>query len=61
MIDFLAANWLWIAAIVFFVGMHRGGHGCGMHRSDGQHDRDSDHTADDGEQTRAGLDQSDAP
>lgn len=37
MIEFLAANWLWIAAIVFFVVMHRGGHGCGMHGSHGSH------------------------
>jgi len=37
MIGFLAANWLWIAAIVFFVAMHRGGHGCGMHGSHGGH------------------------
>lgn len=31
MISFLTTNWLWIAVIVFFVAMHRGGHGCGMH------------------------------
>ena len=31
MIEFLASNWLWIAAIALFVLMHRGGHGCGMH------------------------------
>jgi hypothetical protein len=34
-IEFLAANWLWIAAIVVMVLMHRGGHGCGMHGSHG--------------------------
>lgn len=31
MIEFLAANWLWIGAIALFVLMHRSGHGCGMH------------------------------
>jgi hypothetical protein len=36
-IDFLAANWVWIAVIVLFVAMHRGGHGCGMHGSHGGH------------------------
>ncbi len=30
-IEFLAANWVWIAAIALFIAMHRGGHGCGMH------------------------------
>ncbi len=39
MIDFLAANWLWIAAIALMLAMHRGGHGCGMH---GRHDRHAD-------------------
>ena len=38
MIEFLAANWLWIAAIAFFVAMHRSGHGCGMH---GHHEHQS--------------------
>lgn len=37
MIDFLAANWLWIAAIVLMVVMHRSGHGCGMHGTHGGH------------------------
>ena len=37
MIQFLASNWLWIALIVFFVAMHRGGHGCGMHGRHGGH------------------------
>ena len=44
MIRFLAANWLWIAVIVFFVAMHRSGHGCGMHGSHGGH---GDHQRDD--------------
>lgn len=48
MIEVLAANWLWIAAIVFFVAMHRGGHGCGMHgghagHSGQQHTDRTDH------------------
>jgi hypothetical protein len=30
-IDFLAANWVWLAALVLFIAMHRSGHGCGMH------------------------------
>lgn len=43
MIEFLAANWLWIAALVFVVLMHRGGHGCGMHGGHGhQHDHHRD-------------------
>ena len=39
MIEFLTANWLWIAVIVFFVAMHRGGHGCGMHGRYSGHQR----------------------
>ena len=39
MIDFLAANWLWIVAVVAFAAMHRRGHGCGMHGTHGHHDR----------------------
>lgn len=31
MIGFLASNWLWLVLIAVFVGMHRSGHGCGMH------------------------------
>ena len=31
MIEFLSANWLWLVFIGFFVAMHAGGHGCGMH------------------------------
>ena len=45
MIEFLAANWLWIAAIAFFVAMHRSGHGCGMHGSHGGHSNHQ-HTGD---------------
>lgn len=37
MIEFLASNWLWIVLVAFFVAMHRGGHGCGMHGSHGGH------------------------
>lgn len=43
MIEFLAANWLWIAAIVFLVAMHRSGHGCGMHG--GHHHQGTDRSA----------------
>jgi hypothetical protein len=43
MIQFLTANWLWIAAIVLLVAMHRSGHGCGMHGSHG--DKRDDHQA----------------
>lgn len=50
MIDFLLANWLWIALIGAFVAMHRGGHGCGMHGSHGaghgNHGHDHDGTTD---------------
>ena len=31
MIDFLAANWLWIVLIGAFLWMHSRGGGCGMH------------------------------
>ena len=41
MIQFLATNWLWIGLVVFFVVMHRGGHGCGMH---GHHQHQSPDT-----------------
>lgn len=45
MIEFLAANWLWIAAIGFFLAMHRSGHGCGMHGGHGGHRHtDSEHS-----------------
>lgn len=30
MIDFLAANWVWIALVLAFLAMQRGG-GCGSH------------------------------
>lgn len=50
MIDFLAANWLWIALIVFFVAMHRGGHGCGMHGGHGGHAGRTDQTGQTGHQ-----------
>jgi hypothetical protein len=36
MIEFLAANWLWIVLIGAMVLMHRGG-GCGSHGSHGGH------------------------
>jgi hypothetical protein len=37
-IEFLAANWLLVAAaIVFFVVMRRSGHGCSMHGSRAGH------------------------
>ena len=44
MIQFLATNWLWIALIVFFLAMHRGGHGCGMHGHQGHHGHKSQDT-----------------
>lgn len=40
MIELLAANWVWIAAIALFVAMHRRGHGCGMHGGHGGHHSD---------------------
>lgn len=45
MIEFLASNWPWIALIAFFVVMHRGGHGCGMHGAHGAHGAHGDHSA----------------
>lgn len=42
MIDFLAANWLWILLIGAFVLMHTRGGGCGMHGSHG-HGGHQDH------------------
>ncbi len=50
MIEFLAANWPWIALIVFFVAMHRGGHGCGMHGGHGGHAGRTDHAGKTGHQ-----------
>lgn len=41
MLEFLAANWVWIAFVVVFIVMHRGGHGCGM----SGHRHGSDETA----------------
>ena len=57
-IEFLAANWLWIAVIMFFVAMHRGGHGCGMHGSHGGHASQPghQHTDEDRPDERAGSD-----
>ena len=43
MIEFLATNWLWVAVIVFFVAMHRGGHGCGMHGGHAGHTDQTGH------------------
>jgi hypothetical protein len=37
MIELLSSNWLLIAALVFFVLMHRSGHGCGPHGGHGDH------------------------
>lgn len=67
MIDFLAANWVWIAALALLIAMHRGGHGCGMHGSHSSHNHqptdhgrpaertgsDTEHTHDEG--TRSTL------
>ena len=35
MIEFIAANWIWIVLIAAMVLMHRGG--CGSHGSHGSH------------------------
>ena len=44
MIEFLSANWLWLVFIGFFLAMHAGGHGCGMHghggHAGGQHEHE---------------------
>ena len=48
MIDFLAANWPWIAVIGVFVAMHRGGHGCGMHAGHGGHAGHADKSSETG-------------
>lgn len=37
MIEFLVANWIWVAAIALLIAMHRRGHGCGMHGSHSGH------------------------
>ena len=50
MIEFLAANWLWMALLVFFVAMHRGGHGCGMHGGHGGHAGHTDESSETGHQ-----------
>lgn len=44
MVEFLLANWLWILLIVVFVGMHRGGHGCGMHGGHGDQEASPEQT-----------------
>ena len=53
MINFIAANWLWIAFIVAMLSMHRGG-GCGghgrQHGKHAQHERDSDQTGRDSDE-----------
>ena len=47
MIDFLTANWLWLAVPAVMVFMHLGGRGCGAHA---RHHRDR-HTATDSTQS----------
>ncbi len=37
MLDFLAANWVFIAFIGLMFVVHRSGMGCGMHGSHGDH------------------------
>jgi len=37
MIEFLAANWLWIVIAGVFVWMHTRRGGCGMHGGHGDH------------------------
>lgn len=51
MIELLAANWVWIVAVALFVGMHRRGHGCGMHGSHGGHTGHQGHATPDHENT----------
>lgn len=46
MIEFLAANWLWIAVVLAMLAMHRKG-GCGMH----SHHRQQSSTGDQANQT----------
>jgi hypothetical protein len=50
MIGFLASNWLWIALVMFFVAMHRGGHGCGIHGSHRGHAGHADQAGQTGHQ-----------
>lgn len=50
MIEFLAANWLWIALVVAMVAMHRGG-GCGSHGHDSHEQGKTTSGADGGHQT----------
>ncbi len=45
MVEFLAANWVWILVVAVFIAMHRGGHGCGTHGR--HHDRRHDGHRDD--------------
>jgi len=46
MIEFLAANWLWIVIAGVFVWMHTRRGGCGMHSGHGDHDqREAPHEA----------------
>lgn len=49
MIEFLAANWLWIVVVVAFFAMHRSGMGCGVghggHGSHGGHTESGDEAA----------------
>lgn len=42
MIEFLAANWLWIVFVIAMVAMHRHG-GCGSHGHGGGHDQHAKH------------------
>lgn len=60
MIEFLIANWLWIAFLAVFVAMHRTGHGCGTHgghrgrhASPGKTARDDSRNEADGTKLRA--------
>lgn len=53
MIDFLTANWLWIALIALVVAMHRGG-GCGSHGNHGGHGRHDQRDAGPGRDEHAG-------
>ena len=43
--EFLAANWLWIVAVIAMVAMHRRG-GCGMHGAH-HHHQDTDESQQD--------------
>ena len=58
MVEFITANWLWIALIVGMVLMHRGG-GCGSHGSHAGHTKAT--PADEPRSDRTGRDHGSHP